>query len=254
MEEGKIYHMGSDPLLAAALLNRGGCHDHGHGHRRDFDDCRDRRDWATSEMAGDIRHDIGEGVSDVKESVQALGVDMNGNFRHLDGQVCDASKQAIINAKDAQIKALEVEARTADRFGKVHDRISDFERNVDENFCDVKSSIESVKTEIERTEGRLLLQGERNTRDILTTVKDEFCKTREDALKLRIQELERESDCNKMVGSAVQAIAGQFNNQFQAINSAILTLHSDVRATNQAVNVGGTMLNGQSANANKAGL
>ncbi len=205
------------------------------------------KNYASQESVSDLRHEVSDVKSDIKTSIQLQDASNQGNFRHLDGQICETEKSAIIFAKDATIEALRVEARTADR-------ITALERNVDMQFCDVKSDIKDVTIELGKVHtdlthqltlgfGDVKLENERSEHRISLQMERGFCKVAEDALKAELAELRRNCD--------QQSITGAFNTQLSLINSALTELNQNQRLTNSTINFGNGNLTGQSANANQ---
>lgn len=150
-------------------------------------------------ILSDLRKDVGDAAleaakteSRIQAAIQVQDANNNVNFRALDNKICETQKDAIVVGKDAIINSLQIEARTTDR-------ITNFERNVDNQFCDVKSQIAVVKND-------LGLQIERG-----------FCDLREKTLEDKVAELLRAQDDlkNNLL----------FSNQINAINSTLQNQH-----------------------------
>ncbi len=156
--------------------------------------------------------------SAIQSAIQVQDANNQINFRAQDQKICDVQKDAITVGKDAIINSLQIEARTTDR-------LTAFERNTAENFCEVKTNLEKVHTS-------LALQIEQG-----------FCKSREEILRAEIDELKRGRDLSN------QNLA--FSNQLTALNSIIMDLKQEQRMTNQTIQFGQGNLAGTSSTNNQ---
>lgn len=169
------------------------------GGRRGFGGDDSGVDHNNNVILADLRKDVGDAAleaakteSRIQAAIQVQDTNNNVNFRALDNKICEVQKDAIIVGKDAIINALQIEARTTDR-------LTSFERNVDGQFCDVRSQIAGVKND-------LGLQIERG-----------FCDLREKTLEDKVAELLRDKDDLKN--------SLFFSNQISAINSTLQNQH-----------------------------
>ncbi len=157
----------------------------------------------------DIRKDVGDAKVEACKAecnIQAaIQVQTNANeinFRSLDNKICETEKSAIVFAKDSIIEALRIESR-------VSNRITDLERNVDTQFCEVKSNIEKVNTHL--THGM-----DKGFAASMLETERKFAYLREEDLEEKLEACRRE-------GAAALQNAN-FGSQFAVINSAIQNL------------------------------
>ncbi len=62
-----------------------------------------------SDILADIRKDIGDAQSTIKDNIQSMVLSQNVEFRHLDNRICETEKEAIKNALENRVKLMEVE-------------------------------------------------------------------------------------------------------------------------------------------------
>ncbi len=98
--------------------------------------------YVVQSTLADIRKDVGDAKVEacksecaIQAAIQVQTNDNEINFRALDNRICETEKSAIVFAKDGIIEALKVESRLTNR-------ITDFERNADMQFCTLNSTVE----------------------------------------------------------------------------------------------------------------
>ncbi len=157
----------------------------------------------------DIRKDVGDAKVEacktecaIQAAIQVQTNNNEINFRALDNRICETEKSAIVFAKDGIIEALKIESR-------VSNRLTDLERNVDMQFCEVKSKIETVNThlthELDKGFAASMLETERK-----------FAHLREEDLEEKLDACRREN--------ALALQNANFGTQFAVVNSAIQNL------------------------------
>ncbi len=174
-----------------------------------------------------VRKDIWQGISSIKDSVAQSKDALNERLSDAEGRIVAA-------AHASEVRDLE------SRF-IVTNRISDLERNVDENFCDVRKEIcevghdlQKVNTHlthiIDKGNAALAFQAEKNKGEIEVLIERKFSHAREAELK---DELDRERRRNEIFMQN-----NLFTSQIQAINSNLIDLAQQQKATQQTIQFG----------------
>lgn len=171
----------------------------------------------------DARIEACKTESAIQAAIQAQTIQNSVEFRGLDNKICETQKDAIVVGKDAVINSLQIESRNTDRLNHI-------ERNIDENFCDVKKDIMGVNFNLEKVNTHLTHTIDKNHSIVMVELERKFCELRENSLKDEIERLRRRCDHADQVNL--------FSNQFSAINSAISDLSQNQRLTNQTIQFG----------------
>lgn len=165
--------------------------------------------YSVQQTLADIRKDVGDAKVEacktecaIQAAIQVANNANEINFRSLDGKICETEKSAIVFAKDSIIEALRIESR-------VSNRITDLERNVDTQFCDVKSSIEKVNT-------HLTHQLDKGFAASILETERKFAHMREEDLEEKLEACRRDS------AAALQN--ANLGAQFSIMNSTIASL------------------------------
>ncbi len=117
----------------------GFCH-HTHNHHRHNDH---------SGILADIRKDIGDAQSTIKDSVQNLLLSQNLEFRHVNDRICDTEKESIKATLENKVKLMEVQGFLAK---EISDKTCMLEKEMKEGFSEIKTSALQARLDCTRDE------------------------------------------------------------------------------------------------------
>lgn len=104
----------------------------------------------------DLRAEVNNVKSSIKESILEQTIDNQGEFRNLDDRLCDSEKEAIKAGYESRIQTLELGNSLSNKIdceiGQVKEKMNHFEVNVDKQFCSLSHEMEKGFHKVEERE------------------------------------------------------------------------------------------------------
>lgn len=105
---------------------------------------------------GDLRQEVSDVKSSIKETILQQTIDNQGEFRNLDDRLCDSEKESIKASYESRIQTLELGNKLSNKIdceiSQVKDKMNCFEVNVDKHFCALSHEMEKGFHKVEERE------------------------------------------------------------------------------------------------------
>lgn len=185
-------------------------------------------DQVAAQNTSNLRKDVAEIGTEVHklgneiQSAFALQTaDLSSNFRNLDGQICEADKNAIRAQYEGKIQTLEstnsILDKIDDRAIGIKDQLYGMSTTMASEFCDLKHLME-------HNTNKLSLQAERNSNETNQLIKDKFCELDTKALENEIARLREQVECQRRDREAINnslLMSQQTNSILNAVDSQL---------------------------------
>lgn len=151
---------------------------------------------AVKDAACEIRADVHGVKADIRESIQNAQIQNVQQFAHVHEKACDAEKEAIKAQYEGKLQTIqtgkEVENRVTDAERMLGEKLTGFERNVAERFCDVEKLVLTESATVREKIAECCCETKQLFGDLERRTNEQFCKLSEQHLRQTLQETKDE--------------------------------------------------------------